>query len=209
MVAQIESNLKPFNKVNIFGKLNVRLEKAGYDSILIQSSDFDVKQVKFDVADSVLSVKLLTEFPPVNKVNVTIFFNEMNSLDAGGGVKIYNRGAFNSKFMIIEAGSGAELDLLVELDSIKTKVNKGAFVRLRGKSNYLNIKTSTGGDFRSTELDNNITEALLRGGSAEIKTAEFLDAKVTLKASLKYVDQPAKIKRKERLGGKIEKLEDF
>ena len=156
-----------------------------------------------------LKIKLLTEFPPEIKVNITVKFQQINYLKAGGGTKIYNRGAINSGFFNIEAKSGCELDLLVNIDSAQVKVNKGAFVRLTGESRFLQLKTTTGGDFRSTNMTNKIMVAVLNGGTAEIKCSEYLDAIVRFRASLKFVEQPKKIKRKERFGGTISKLEDF
>ncbi|MDA3892887.1 MAG: DUF2807 domain-containing protein [Salinivirgaceae bacterium] len=206
---QIEEKLDGFNKVEIFGKLQVRLEKSNCDSIIIQSGTYDVSKVKFEVEDGVLSARLLSEFPPSIKINITVKFQEINSLVVGGGAKIYNRGSIDSKTLTISAKSGCELDLLVNADSVIAKVNKGAFVRLTGENRYLKVKTATGGDFRSTGMTNINTDAILNGGTVEIQTAEILNAKVRYGGSLKYVEQPKKIIRREIFGGKIEKLEDF
>lgn len=207
---QVSKELTDFNKVEVFGKLNVRLEKAAFDSISIQSGNFDVDEVKFEVSDKILRVKLLSEFPPSIKVNVTVFYKDtLTELSVGGGAKLYNKGAVESSQLYVKAGSGSELDLLVTVDSINAVVNKGAFTRLTGSSRILILKTSTGGAFRSTNLDNEITYATLNGGTAEIKSAEYLNVKAFMGATLKYVNKPKKIVSKERLGGKVDKLEDF
>jgi len=209
MFGQISAEIEGFNKVDIFGKLNVRLEKSNNDSLFIQSASFDITQVKFFVEDSVLIIKLLTEFPPDIKVDLTVNFQQINGLIVGGGAKVYNKGAIETNYFELSGNSGCELDLLAKIDSLKVTVTKGAFVRLTGENRYMNLKINSGGDFRSTKMTNNITEAKMSGGSAEISCSDLLIAKVCLSASLKCVELPKRVVKKEKLGGKVEKLEAY
>jgi hypothetical protein len=209
LYGQIATKIGSFNRIEVFGKINVRLQKSNNDSLFINSGSFDVEKVTYIIENGVLKIKLLSEFPPEIKVDITVDFQQINSLKAGGGTKIYNRGVIDSKKFVIDAKSGCELDLAVDIDSVKVKVNKGAFVRLTGKNRFMQLKTATGGDFRSTNMESKIVVAVLNGGTAEIKCSEHLDATVRYGASLKFVEPPKQIKRKERLGGTIGKLEDF
>ena len=206
---QISTELNGFNKIEIFGKINVRLEKSTSDSLFIKSEGFDIEQVKHFVEDSVLNIRLLSEFPPSSKVDVTINFQQINELGVGGGAKVYNRGIIESDFFILSANSGCEIDLLVKLDSANVKLTKGAFVRLTGENRHLNLKTTTGGDFRSTKMTNSIMNVNQSGGTAEVSCTNELIAKVSFGASLKFVEKPKKLVKKEKFGGSVEKLEDF
>lgn len=208
--AQINRSLEAFDKINVFGKINVRIEKSNLDSVVVESSQFDVEKVKCEIVDGELNIRLLSEFPPAIKVNATIYYKDsITVIAAGGGVKLYNKGEINGSNFKIKSGSGSEFDLLINVDTLDVKVSKGAFVRLTGSSKLLNLVTSTGGAFRSTKMDNLQTYAVLNGGTAEIKTAKYLNAKVLLGGSLLYLEEPDKIVRKERLGGTIDKLDDF
>ena len=110
---------------------------------------------------------------------------------------------------MLNAKSGCELDLLVNIDSAIVKVSKGAFVRLIGKNRYMKLKTTTGGDFRSTKMTNKKMVAILNGGTVEILESEYLEVTTRYGATLKFVTRPNAIKKKERLGGKVSQLEDF
>jgi len=207
--SQINEKLQNFSKIEVFGKINLRLEKSDTDSIFIKSGDFDISKVSYEIKDSILKIKLLSGFTSVNKVSITVKFKNILSIEAGGGCKMYNRGSINAETLLIKAKSGSELDLLINTDSVFVKVNKDAFVRLRGKNNYLKLRTATGGDFRSTQMTNNTTIAVLNGGTAEVDITDLLDATVRYGASFKFVKQPKKIKRKTQLGGKIGQLEEY
>ncbi|MFA6400699.1 MAG: head GIN domain-containing protein [Salinivirgaceae bacterium] len=207
--AQKVEQLEGFNRIELFGKIEVRLEVADVDSMVIESGTFDVDKIYYSVKDSVLSVKLTYEFPQEIKVRVTIFYKNLKTLEAGGGIKLYNKGALKGKLIELAAKSGSDFDLLVGTDSILMKVNKGAFVRLSGSSRVVNLSTSTGGDYRATELENEVTYAKMSGGSAEVAPKLLLDANVSFGATLKYKDKPSRIKRSEKFGGSISQLEDF
>jgi hypothetical protein len=207
--SQINKKLQGFSKIEVFGKINIRLERSTADSIFIKHGSFDISKVSYKIEDSILKIKLLSGFTSVNKVSITIKFKNLATITGGGGCKIYNKGSINAEVLHITAKSGSELDLLINTDSVFVKVNKDAFVRLRGKNNYLQLKTSTGGDFRSTQMTNSTVVATLNGGTAEVDVADFLDVTVRYGASFKFVKLPHKIKRKKQFGGKIGKLEKY
>jgi hypothetical protein len=206
---QISTELNGFNKIEIFGKINVRLEKSTADSLFIRTDGFDINQVNYLIEDSILKIKLLSEFPPSIKVDVTINFQQINELKVGGGAKVYNRGVVESEHFALSANSGCELDLFVKIDSANVDVTKGAFVRLTGENRYMNLKTTTGGDFRSTKMANSIMNVKQSGGTAEVSCTDELVAKVSFGASLKFVEKPKKLVKKEKFGGSVGRLEDF
>jgi len=206
---QIQKELDDFNEIKVFGRIEVRLEYNELPSIKIESGSFDIENVHFKVNDGILILRLLSEFPPEIKVYVTVFHNPIKSISANAGAKIYNRNELNGPFLNIEAKSGSELDLFMNTDSIQVLVNKGAFVRLTGKSKAVKLKTSTGGDFRATALASENLFAIMNGGTAEVNVSEYLDAKVRFGAMLKYLQQPKKIEKSISFKGTIGVLEEF
>lgn len=207
--AQVREKLEAFNKIKVFGKIEVRLEKANETAILLESGTFDVEKVKFEVKDSTLEIKLLYEFPPAIKVQATVFFTEINEVEANAGAKVYNKGAIEVRNFCLEAKTGCELDLLIKTDSATVTVNKEAFVRLTGQSRSVKLKTATGGSYIATELASENLYAKMLGGTAEVNVTENLKAKVMFGGSLKYLKQPRFIDRKTLFKGTIGTVEPF
>ncbi len=176
--AQVTQKLDAFNKVKVFGKIEVRLEKADEASILIESGTFDVEKVKFEVNDSTLELKLLYEFPPAIKVQATVYFTDINEVEVNAGAKVYNKGDIEAGNFNLEAKTGCELDLLIKTDSATVTVNKGAFVRLTGVSRSVKLKTATEGSYIATDLVSENLYAKMLGGTAEVNVTEKLKAKV-------------------------------
>lgn len=207
--SQKNQSLTHFNQIHMFGKMEVRLERSNQDSISVESASFDVNKVQVEVKDGILNLKLTSEFPSHIKVKATIFYTELKHIEAGGGIKFYNKGKLEQSFISIEAGSGSEFDLLVAFDSSKVSVNKGAFVRLTGTCRILHLKTSTGGDYRATALETDTAWVKMFGGTAELDVKTYLEADVRFGASLKYKAEPEKIVKTEKLGGTIMLLDEF
>jgi hypothetical protein len=207
--AQLNQNLEAFNQLYVFGKIEVRLEPGETPGIELESGDFDVEKVKFEVKDSVLELKLTYEFPASIKVKATVYYTHLSIISANVGAKIYNKGAIESDCIELVAKSGCDLDLLIEADSVDATVNKGAFIRLSGSAKALNLKTATGGDFRSNAMSSKFVYAKMRGGTAEVSVSELLIADVRLGASLKYLEKPKMIEQTVKLKGSIGILEDF
>lgn len=201
--------LSPFSKIDILGRVEVRLVKSDTNKITIKPGKFDVSKVSYSIEDDELKIKLLKGLPDAIKVNIEVFYNEVSQITLGGGAKLYNRGTLEANKLEIFSKSGSNVDLLIYADSVNVKLKRGAFVRLSGESNYVYVKTASGADYRATELENKTTEAVLNGGSAEVNTKGFIDATVRFGATLKYTQQPEKIKKKEQLGGEISILEPF
>lgn len=207
--AQVNEKLDAFNKVKVFGKIEVRLEKADEASILLESGTFDVEKVKFEVKDSTLELKLLYEFPPSIKVQATVYFTDLNEVVVNAGAKVYNKGEIEAADFNLEAKTGCELDLLIKTDSATVTVNKGAFVRLTGVSRSVKLKTATGGSYIATDLASENLYAKMIGGTAEVNVTEKLKAKVMFGGSLKYLQQPRFIDRNTLFKGTIGILEPF
>ncbi|MBI9069091.1 MAG: DUF2807 domain-containing protein [Salinivirgaceae bacterium] len=201
--------LHDFESVSVFGKIEVRLEKADKNSIEFIQGDYNQDLVSFVVEENELKVRLLKEFPRDIKARVTIYHKGISSLKVGGGAKVYNKGAIDVNVFTIESKSGSSVDLLINADSISAKVNRGAFVRLTGKSNILKFKTASAGVLRTNDLICNSVFAKMRGGTAEVDVLEYLEVKVWFGATLKYKKKPNKLIKGSFAGGKVGLLEDY
>jgi len=205
--AQKHEMLGSFNEIDAFGRIELRLVKGNNDSILIEAGNYDAEKVHFEVESNCLKIRLLTEFPSAIKVVAQVNYKKLQKISVGGGVKVYNRGAIITNRFEIDSKSGSEVDLLIKTDSVKAVVNKGAFLRLSGESTYVELTTSTGGDYRATALKNKITVARMNGGTAEVSTDSLLNVKAKFKARLLYANPPARLIKKTKFGGEVGLLE--
>ncbi len=206
---QKAQDLKPFHTIKASGKYELRIVQADKLSIAIKTEQVDLSQINFSVNDNQLIIKPGKDYPKGTKVVIEVSYSELQKIELGKGVKAYNRDTLFAQELTLISKSGSELDMVVNSDTIYSKVNKGGFIRLSGTAEHVQLKTTTGGDYRATKLSVNSMVAKLSGGSAEVNVVKMIDVKANMKGRLNYVEQPEKIKKKESLGGRVGKLEDF
>lgn len=199
--------LEGFNNVDIFGKINIRLEQSDRCFITAGHNNTDISNVKFEVNNSLLTVKYYGKVIGNNNINITIGFKSINTIKTAGGCYIYNHGAINSSVITATAASGSNADLLINADTAIITANKGGFIKLSGTAKHVELKTSTGGSYYAQALKNQTTIALMRGGMAEIFASELIDAKITLGATLLYAGTPKTIKKEIKSKGSIQAVE--
>jgi hypothetical protein len=206
--SQESVELPQFTSIEIFGRVEVKVNYGNSESIRITGDSVHRNSVKYNVKDNCLNISLLSEFPPEIQIVVEVNCSKLERLSIGGGCKVYNRGAIEAKNIVLKVGGGSELDMLVQLDSANIKVSKGGFARLTGQCRSINLKTSTGGTFRATDLKNTNLNAVMKGGYAVVATSGSVKAKVRFNAILKYKGSPVSLKKDEGSGGSIVPLEE-
>lgn len=209
VLGQKIQELDSFHSIKANGKFELRIVASEKPSVTIKSEQVDFSQVICVVSEKQLVIKTGNGFPKGTKVMIEVACSELQKVELGNGVNAYNRDTLFAEKLTLISKSGSELDMVVNSDTIYAKVNKGGFMRLSGDASHVQLRTSSKGDYRATTLNVNSMTANLSGGSAEVKVKEMLDVKANMKGRLDFVAQPAKIEKKESLGGRVGKLEEF
>ena len=201
-----QTDLPDFNSIKVYGKIEVSIKFGQEQSVTVSGDEQSKKNISFEVVDGQLRISA-GAIPRQTNVVVAVGCPKLNTVELGGGAKCINRGAITTDTLLLEAGAGTELDLLVESDSVYVKVARGGFVRLNGKARTVALKTSTGGSYAASELENNVFYAEMGGGIARTKTSDKIVADLAAKASLLYAGSP-KIVKKESSKGEIKPDEE-
>ncbi|MEM1122566.1 MAG: DUF2807 domain-containing protein, partial [Bacteroidota bacterium] len=100
------------------------------------------------------------------------------------------------------SGGSGEID--VDQNSLEVSVSEGGNLKLRGKTNWQEIKVATGGTLSAYKLtaSNSIVKANT-GGSAKIMTTESIDARANTGGSITYKGDPKKVQEKDSLSGSV------
>ena len=204
--ATAQTDLPEFNKIKVYGKMEVSIKYGQEQSVTVKTDDQFKSEVKCEVADGQLRISAGV-IPRQTNVVVVVGCPKLKAIELGGGAKCINRGAISTDTLLLEVSAGAELDLLVESDSVDVLVARGGFVRLNGKARAVKLKTSTGGSYAADEMENNVFYAEMGGGIARTKTSDLIVADLAAKATLLYTGSP-KIKKKDGSKGEIKPDED-
>lgn len=197
VVTSAQGELQPFTGIKVFGKMEVSVKIGQEPNIKIDATP----QIKERISYKVVNNQLHINNNSSSNVVVVVSCPMVNAIELGGGAKLFNSGAIKTDSLHLEAGAGTELDLLVECDSIYSKIARKGFVRLTGKTRALELKTTTGGTLASEELENDILYANMEDGLARTKASTIV-ADIVTWAKIYYIGTPTII-RKDNSNGQI------
>ncbi len=197
IAAYAQTELQPFTGIKVFGKMEVSVKIGPEPSIKIDADP----QRKEKISYKIVKDKLHINNSITNNIVVIVSCPNINYIELGGGAKLFNSGTINTDSLYIEAGAGTELDLLVECDSIYSKIARKGFVRLTGKARALDLKTTTGGFLAAEDLENRILYANMEDGTARTKASEII-ADIAPWSKIYYIGSP-NIVRKDDSKGQI------
>ena len=202
--ASAQTDLPEFTKIKVFGRMEVSIKYGQPQSVTVKAGKTD--KVTYKVVDGQLQIsgEALTR---QSNVVVTVGCPKLDAIELGGNAKCINSGAITTPVLLLEAGAGTELDLLVESDSVDVMVARGGFARLNGKARAVRLKTSTGGSYASDEMDCEIFYADMKAGVARPKVSGKIVANIAEKASIFYTGSPV-IEAKEGSKGEIKAEEE-
>ena len=200
-------NLDDFDEIKVFDQLNVTLIPSDENKIVITGTNQgNVETVN---RNGLLKIRIyLTEIFEDNKdIKVTLYFKELQSIDANEGSIVYCDAVFDQISMDLSAQEGARIE--VELDVEKTSVEafSGGIINLSGKAANQHVSIHTGGVLEAKDLvTSQTTITISAGGNAEINATTFVDAKVNAGGTIHIYGKPKQIKQQELAGGKITEM---
>jgi len=198
------TSLSDFHEVSVFGKLQVRLIQS--DTMAIELKD--AYEITHEVKNGVLFIKRTNKLTQPIETIINVYYKDINSINASGGAKIINRGEILTSTLNINAKTGTEIDIIVNVDSVNLVAKRNAMVYLTGSAQLLNTKLCLGSHLRTNKLKNENARVVLRGGSAEISATGNLTARACCKGILRYNKSVQKVDIKESMGGTSEILQE-
>ena len=197
--------LEPYNKINVFGNLDVDLVKGDSFKIIIDCQGANIEEITSVIDEGELKIRLITDLFSDAKVNIRIYHQDLVSVEATGGANISSDMLIKGDKLNLNAGSGGDVYLYnVEMNNITARVAKGSTMALSGKTKVETITVLSGGTFSGFEMECETAYVdATTGGNAKVYVTEKLDAKATTKGYIGYQGSPKIIDDISNLGGKI------
>lgn len=206
ITAQKETRkLDAYNKVNVFGNLNIDLVKGDSSKIIIDCKGANIEEITSVIDEGELKIRLVSDLFSDAKVNIRIYYKELVSVEATGGANISCDMLIKGDKLNLNAGSGGNVYLYnVEMNNITARVAKGSTMALSGKTKMQTITVLSGGTYSGFELESETAYVdATTGGNAKVYVTEKLDAKATTKGYIGYQGSPKIIDDISNLGGVI------
>jgi hypothetical protein len=196
-----------FDKISVFGSMDVTLEKGNKEGVTIESGSVDIDNIHIKNDGLTLKINSLDKiFNSRRQIKIKVVYRELRAITVNGGAELSGHMPVKGDKIELKAGSGSVLNLDIEMNVLKVDVCQGATINLEGLCHSQEIEASTGGIFNAYELkcDSSYVKANT-GGLAKLKTISLLDAAASTGGQISYRGEPKVKKEQTILGGTIEK----
>lgn len=200
-------NLGDFDEIKVFDQLNVTLIPSDENKMVITgTNESNVETVN---RNGLLKIRIyLTEIFKDNKdIKVTLYFKELQSIDANEGSNVTCDAIFKQISMDLSAQEGARIEARIDVEKTSVEAFSGGIINLSGNAVNQKVSINTGGVLKAKDLvTSQTTINISAGGNAEINATTFVDAKVNAGGTIHIYGKPKQIKQQELAGGKITEM---
>ena len=200
-------NLDDFDEIKVFDQLNVTLIPSDENKMVITGTNQgNVETVN---RNGLLKIRIyLTEIFEDNKdIKVTLYFKELQSIDANEGSMVSCDDTFKQIAMDFSAQEGARIEAMIDVEKTSVEAFSGGIINLSGNAVNQKVSIHTGGVLEAKDLvTSQTTITISAGGNAEINATTLVDAKVNAGGTIHIYGKPKQIKQQELAGGKITEM---
>lgn len=206
--AQSSRTTGPFDELIVSGKLNVLIEQSDNEEVVIYEEGYSEGDVNISLRNGVLKVSSVDGWIKKDnrRIPVRINYKHLHKIRVSAGAKLQSDQTIIVDQFEIKAGSGAEVELKVELKTLEANASEGAILKIYGETENQYVATYTGGEYEGRGLECANTHVKSNtGGQAEVVANQYLDAVANTGGGIRYSGSPQEKYTKSNLGGDIRK----
>ncbi len=206
--SQEERSLSFFDEIIATGNMEVILEQGDEEKALVYAKGIDTDDINTSVKGGILKLSVLKSLVKKDDhIRVRVYYRQLKRIKAHAGADISAANKMEIDNLYLQAFSGAQIDLEVQVNALSISVSKGAQADLQGKTESLDARVVSGGKLFALQLESDHTfVTATTGGAAKVVALQSLEASANTGGKIDYKGDPAKKKTKGLLTGKIRKL---
>ena len=200
--SQTSKNFGDFSSVKTYDRINVTLVKSSENKVEISGDDSDVEIVN---KNGELKIRMIpTKIMQGDKVSVTVFYENLNEIQASQGSKITSEDAVENGILNITSNEGSILNLKIEADILNAKTNSGGIINISGTAKTQDVLVNSGANFNGRNLKSEVTSVTTNaGGNADVYASKTVTATNRAGGNINVYGSPKNRNTKNMLGGKI------
>ena len=199
--------LERFDEVNITGNIEATLAAGNTEEVSLYTENIPEDEVTIKVSKGVLKISVVEGiFYKNEKVVVNLTYKGLLAVRGNAGARIDNKSVLEGDGLLLRCGSGARMDLRVELNSLDAGASEGGILSVEGQTDNVEVTASTGGRFEGFNLESRrVAGKANTGGQAEVFATEELEAAANTGGVVTYKGDPESTSFKSVLSGEVKK----
>ncbi|MCB0588411.1 MAG: DUF2807 domain-containing protein, partial [Phaeodactylibacter sp.] len=190
--AQDERKLDYFDAITVAGDVELILTPGDEARAVITAEGISEDDVTCYIKGKTLKIQLIEGlFQGGDHARVEVTFQQLRALKASAGAKASATAPVTGDQLDLRAGSGAQIDLAVEVNSLVATATEGAMIKIEGSTETQEVTVATGAQYMGLDLQCDRTYVKANtGGQAEVVANKTLDANANTGGQIDYTGDP-------------------
>ncbi|UKJ08658.1 head GIN domain-containing protein [Solitalea lacus] len=208
----ISPSVRDFNSIALGGPFNVVVKMGNEESVRVEATSEDVKDIIVEVKDHTLRLKLKNSYQTwkknYQKINIFVTAKQLKNITVGGSGSLKVENEIKSDDIELTVSGSGSIQISVNTSSIESTVSGSGSIQIAGTSDQSDITVSGSGTFKGQQLKTSKASVVISGsGSASIHTDEELNATISGSGSVIYSGSPTNVNTHTSGSGKVRKAE--
>lgn len=198
--SQISKNFGDFNSVKAYDRINVTLVKSSENRVEIKGDDVEIVNKNGELKIRMIPTKIMQG----DKVFVTVYYEDIDEIQASQGSKISSEDLVSKK-LSITSNEGSVLNLYVDTHLLNVKANSGGVINISGIAETQDVLVNSGASYNGEDLKSEVTSVTANaGGTAEIYASKTINATTRAGGNIEVYGAPKNRNTKNVIGGRID-----
>lgn len=202
----IEKTVGEFKELKVYDLIEVKLIKSTENKLNItgrNSSSVEVVNKK-----GTLKIRMnIEEIFDGNKTYVTLYYTDIDIIDANEGAYIYSDETFKQFDLKLRAQEGGLIKLNVDNSFLDVKSVTGGNIETHGAAKKQSIILNTGGIYHGKDVKTEETEVtIVAAGEAYVNASNLVDIKIRAGGDVFIYGNPKTINESKAIGGRIKRM---
>lgn len=201
-----ERNLNgSYDHIEVSRGLDVYLTQSETESLKVQADENLHDIIITEIEDNTLKIYADENIKYSEVKKVMLSFKDISKISAASGSDVYGTNIIRSENLELEIASGADMELEVEIQSLRCVASSGGDLNIKGTADTLKVTASSGGDVNAKDLSTLITHATVSSGADIIvNVSKELTAKAESGGDIRYTGNPEKVNKSNGVSASIE-----
>ncbi len=193
-----------FVRIKASRGLDVYITKSNKVSLVVEADENLHELIETDVVNGTLIITAKKNIGLAKAKKIHLSVENINEILVSSGAEIYSENTFFTDELRINASSGSEAKLTLNVNHLTCETSSGAGIYLNGKAINFNARSSSGSDIKAYDLEtSNCIAKASSGSNIKVNVSDSFEGKASSGADINYKGNPKIIDQDKSSGGSI------
>ncbi|MFV0564996.1 MAG: head GIN domain-containing protein [Flavobacteriaceae bacterium] len=199
----IEKTVGEFNELKVYDLIQVQLVKSNENKVVISGTNKD--NVVVNNKNGILKIKMNIESSfSGDDTKVILYYTALDTIDVNEGAKVFSDDVIKQYEITLKAQEGGIITLPIFTDYLNIKSVTGGNIEVSGTTKSQTISIVTGGIYNAKNLQTEKTDVAIKaGGEAYVKATKQMDINIRAGGDVYVYGKPNTVNENKALGGRI------